>query len=181
MIARIAAIVCLALGLTGASDPAPSRATLVAELLDTAIATDDARSPRKNLRRKLAQTLDRLDRTGAHPIAGSMDAVAAWRATNRLPPADAWRGRVLGPGYRSGAVAPGADLMLEQLFLGGKPASLALATSNQPIRMSVTAPDGSSICEGKLACNWTPRFTERYRVYIRTLGTKSAGFFLVVD
>lgn len=97
-------------------------------------------------------------------------------------PSDIWRGRTLGPGFRQGMLAPGEELVLEQIFSGGIAAAAAVAgTPDGALRLRIVAPDSSAVCEHARQCNWRPRFTARYRLSLSNRGTQANRYFLVLD
>ncbi|WP_395392726.1 hypothetical protein WBP07_16650 [Novosphingobium sp. BL-8A] len=92
------------------------------------------------------------------------------------------RGSPLGSGYRLGQVAAGQSESFEQVFLSGRKASVSLAArGGQPVNLRVTDRNRHTVCPSGPACNWVPRFTQRYRIEVRNEGRQQANYYLVVD
>jgi hypothetical protein len=133
---------------------------------------------------RLAKALRRLEALGAKPLDdAASDPVPRWRlASGHLPP---MRGRALGPGYRSGRLAPGASEHIEQVFLSGERASIALsAPMATGLKLEVQDRREARVC-GRAGtpshCRWVPTFTERYRIKVENLGSRPARYFLVIE
>jgi hypothetical protein len=149
----------------------------------------NARLKRTIDKKQLRHAVEVLARLGARPADESeTDIVAAWRAESGVTPADTvYRGRILGPAYRSGLVAPKMPVDTEQLFLAGQLASLSIAPSKGArLKLTVTNGAGDSICSVAVraptaACRWTPIYAERVKISIQNLGTTPANYFLVVN
>ena len=95
------------------------------------------------------------------------------------------RGRPLGPGYRSGQVSPGSSEQIEQVFLSGKRASVALSIPGRgQLTLQVQNGREEPVCgnEGTTShCQWVPIFTDRYRIKIANPGRTAVRYFLVVQ
>lgn len=157
--------------------PAPARAERVAEVVSEAAAAAEAGD-----RARLRGALDRLDRLGARAEGDMVQTVAQWRAAaGGAPPA--LRGRVLGPAVRRGVIAPASEFLIQQLFLGGRPAAVAVSASPAaPLTVSVTDADRVEACAAPRAgCRWVPFFTQRYTIRVRNAGPRVATMYLVVD
>jgi hypothetical protein len=143
-----ALIVCAALMLTGAGSP--DRVIDPSEQVAIALSEgSNARLKRHIDKTKLLHAIEVLVRLGARPADDNeTDIVAVWRAESGAPPADSvYRGRILGPAYRSGLVAPKMPVDTEQLFLAGQLASLSVAPSKGArLKLTVTNGAGDSIC-----------------------------------
>lgn len=158
------------------------------ELLSTRVAAllaaaDDAANGSAKARRALPSLLDALARFGAHPAAGD-DAVAEWRETAGLrgDSRGVWRGRVLGPAYHRGALAPAAAFRTEQLFLAGEQASVSVATSpKSPVRMTVSSSGASPCARLGNACAWLPIFTQRYTITVENQSKAPVRYYVVID
>ena len=162
-------------------EPPVSRAATTAQMLASADVTAGAGNHRAS-RKALGTVVEALERIGARPLEGEEDLVAGWRA--QAGPATAvYRGRVLGPAYRRGWLEPGGELKLEQLFMGGQQASVAVAaTPNQPLRLSVQGADASAQCGAAASdCRWTPIFTERYTIRVKNGGAVKTRYYIVFD
>ena len=164
-------------------EPAPvSRAAATADLLAAADAA--AAGTGKSARKALDRSVTALERIGAQAQEGADDPLPSWRAQAGTAPSDAtFRGRVLGPAYRRGWLEPGAELAVEQLFLAGQAATVAVAAvPSQPLRLSVQGAQAASPCVGSgRDCRWTPIFTERYTIRVRNAGSARARYYLVFD
>lgn len=101
-----------------------------------------------------------------------------------LPP---YRGRPLGPAYRRARIAPGATASLEQLFLAGQRAEIALMpTRPSALVLEVSETNGRTICRRRAEdppaqCAWLPVFTTRHAITIKNEGRAAADYFLVVN
>ena len=95
------------------------------------------------------------------------------------------RGRPLGPGYRSGEVSPGGSEQIEQVFLSGKRASVALSIPGRgQLTLHVQNGREEPVCgqAGTASrCQWVPVFTDRYRIKIANPGRTAVRYFLVVQ
>lgn len=162
--------------------PATTRADKAAALL---VAADrGAQDGSLEGRRLLAASLAALERLGVHAQPDSEDgALGDWRRIAGSEGAVPDRGRILGPAYRRGWIDPGQQLRVEQLFLSGQTATVALAaTPDQPVRLAVTGPNAPVACpDDARNCKWLPLFTQRYAITIANTGTQRARFYLVVD
>lgn len=134
-------------------------------------------------RQRLTNALHLLDRLGATPLNGAVAELQRWRAAAIQGPP--MRGRPLGPGYRSGQVRPGATEQLEQVFLSGKRASIALSSpGNSRLVLEVQNGRDDTVCKREPNpnhCQWVPMFTDRYRIRIANPGKKAARYFLVIE
>jgi hypothetical protein len=189
---RTAPIVALALALaacTSAADccsqPAstPSvTAGSVAERLAVALIEADLAFARGD-KDRLTDALRQIDALGGRPFDETSPELLQWRqAVSQAPP---MRGRTLGPGYRSGQVSAGSSEQIEQVFLSGKRASVALSFPGGG-RLSLHVQNGrdEAVCgkEGNPShCQWVPIFTDRYRIKIANPGRSAVRYFLVVE
>lgn len=173
------AIGLLVSGPVSSEEPVPpSRAGAAADLLAAADAA--AARPGKTARKTLGKSVTALDRIGVRAQDGAEDALPGWRA--QAGPAAVYRGRVLGPAYRRGWLEPGAELTVEQLFLGGQAANVAVAANpSQPLQLSIRGADSVARCVTPRDCRWTPIFTERYTIRVRNAGSARARYYLVFD
>lgn len=158
----------------------PSAAEQAAALLAEAAASADGRGDTA----RLGRAIRALDAIGAHPIDPADDALGAWRARAGIGPA--FRGRLLGPAYRSGTLDPGETTATEQLFLAGQPASVAVAARGADTLILAVSDDRSaSICRPtgsrSPACAWTPVFSARYRISVANRGRRAATYYLVTN
>jgi|TARA_R100000049_G_C1953524_1_gene103826 hypothetical protein len=165
--------------------PAPSSGMTSTERLaydlieaDSAFAADD--------RELLAEHVRAIELAGARPSdARGEAALRAWRGA--LPPEQRpMRGRVLGPAYISGRLAPGGKLRTEQVMLGGKPVSVAAGTApRNGLRLRIARGDGNLVCEQSPAhareCRFVPTYTQRYRIELHNSGKRDARYHIVFD
>lgn len=169
--------IAAALPATGAAravaDPA-DRARMTAALL----ASLDAGTARRSApARKMA--LKTLDRLGAH----SLDTAVKPAAPVERP----FRGRLLGPGYQRGWIDGGAELRLEQQFLAGHRASIAVvAAPAAPLALTVAesgaGTGAGSVCRAATdGCRWLPLYTQRYAITLRNAGATRVRYYLVLD
>lgn len=159
------------------SNPASDAERLAVALADASAAFsrgDEAR---------LANALRRIDAIGGRPLEGGASELSQWRqVASEVPP---MRGRSLGAGYRSGDLSPGRSEQLEQVFLSGKRASVALsAPGSARLTLEVQDRRDEAVCdkEGNPAhCQWVPVFTDRYRIRIANTGATAVRYYLVVE
>jgi hypothetical protein len=156
--------------------------TTDAERLAIALADGDS-AFRRSDKAGLTEALRRIDALGGRPFDEASPDLRQWRqAANQEPP---MRGRPLGPGYRSGLVSPGSSELIEQVFLSGKRASVALSIPGRG-RLTLQVQNGRDepVC-GKESnashCQWVPIFTDRYRIKIANPGRTAVRYFLVVQ
>jgi hypothetical protein len=135
-----------------------------------------------------AQLVAALDRTGLHASKDSDDdPVGQWRAEAAAAGQAAIpeRGRALGPAYRSGWLEPGAVKSLDQLYLAGQTARIALSSpGKQAIALTISDPASKVICRhdgpgGR--CQWVALFTQRYRIELGNPGKARLRYFLVTN
>jgi len=129
-----------------------------------------------------------LEALGAKPRAGEADLAEYWRnralargVRDKAPPV---RGRVLGPAYSRGVLAPGAALSTEQVFLAGQKAEIALVPqAGRSLTIRVGTVD-KAICERvsanvRVKCDWIPTFTRRVQIRVANNGAAPALYYLV--
>jgi hypothetical protein len=166
------------------SQPASTTAAPASDAERLAIALADADSAfQRSDKDRLTEALRRIDALGGTPLDGNSPELAQWRqAANQTPP---MRGRPLGPGYRSGQVPPGSSEQIEQVFLSGKRASVALSIPGRGhLTLHVQNGRDEPVCgkEGNAShCQWVPIFTDRYRIRIANPGRTAVRYFLVVQ
>ena len=148
------------------------RATMAAELL----AMLD-RAPPVRTRAAAQKTLDRL---GVRPLDAKQSAEV--KVAGEQP----FRGRVLGPGYQQGWLDAGAETKLEQQFLAGQRATVAVAGTvgkgAAPLVLTVAEPGEAPVCrDAARACRWLPLYTQRYAITLRNTGAARIRYHLVLD
>lgn len=133
----------------------------------------------------LAQMVERIDRLGAQPAGEEEVALLAGWAERAGPLAPPLRGRLNGPGFQSGWIAAGHTIELEQVFLSGQRASIALETSRGPaLAIEVDDGDTQEICAhstARSACEWVPVFTRRHRIRLSNPGPGRTFFHLAME
>ena len=167
-------------GRDGAAAPA-TRAEKVALALQAAASAEAAGDAAG-----IARALQVVEASGAKPLPDATeDPVAAWRATagELAPP---MRGRPLGPGYRSGRVAPGGRDTFAQLFLSGTASVIAIsAPTGDRVSLRVRDQKDQPVCQREAAqsgaCRWVPLFTQRYTIEVTNPGEEDARYFLVIE
>lgn len=128
---------------------------------------------------------------GARPAdAAAPDLATQWAELARAQGVKApipFRGRALGPAYRRGRLAAGKRFALEQLFLAGRSAEVALMPVT-PARLTLEITDGSPkpICRRGAAnppasCKWLPVYTKRHSVTVSNLGRAAADYYIVIN
>ena len=168
----MAAVATCTTGALARSPDAGGRAAIVADLL----ASLD-REPQDNtpLQRDREAALQKLDRLGAHPV----DGVDGVERSKGVP----YRGRVLGPGYQRGWLDAGAETKLEQQFMAGQRATIAVAGApTAPLTLTVVEPGERPVCQDAArACRWLPLYTQRYAITVRNAGAARVRYYLVLD
>lgn len=133
----------------------------------------------------LRSVIRELEALGAAPDdASSADLVTQWRQSvpDLHPP---MRGRALGPAYRKGQLEGQSVERIDQLFLSGKKASVALeGPSGRRADLAIFDADNNAVCGPKdkdRRCQWIPVFTQRYRIEIANPGGSPISYFLVIE
>ena len=92
------------------------------------------------------------------------------------------RGRALGPAFRSGELAAGSMVELEQTFLAGQGASIALRThGGHPVALKVFDGRAKRLCAKsgeRMACRWTPPYTQRHVIRIDNPRRAAVRYFI---
>ncbi len=163
--------------------PAAEPATNGARLALALAAAD--RAAEAGDRDALEQSLAAIDRLGGKPADDAarsrFETWVAQRPVGAIP----FRGRALGPGYRTGTIGAGETKDIEQTFLSGQRASIALSSPNgRTLRLGVTTSKEKPVCR-KLAaqssCNWVPVFTDRHHITVSNPGRAEARYYLVIE
>lgn len=135
---------------------------------------------------QLADLVAALNATGLtpHKPAG-VDALATWQTAAGAPVAP-FRGRLLGPAYVRGELAPGQIWSSAQTFKSGEATTLSVShRGSGPVRMTVSDAKARSVCvpasAQEPACRFTPMFTQRYDIELKNEGDTRAVYFLVFD
>ena len=141
---------------------------------------------------ELADTAARLQDLGARPAEDEEDNRATiWLSaarerglTGEAPP---FRGRLLGPAYRSGMLAPGEVSETSQLFLAGEEAEVvAIPVEHTDLQLEIVEGEGERNCtppatKARSVCRWIPIFTSRYSIRVRNAGDRASEFYLVTN
>ena len=135
-------------------------------------------------RRRLTRLLAVLDGLGAHSVSPVDDPVIEWRLATADPVP--YRGRLLGPGYRKSRIEAGQSEALEQIFVAGQTADVAVsAPGGTPIAMKIEESNGATVCVRDPAprsrCSWMPLASARYRVSVSNPSGRAADYFLVTN
>ncbi|WP_152414730.1 hypothetical protein [Blastomonas sp. AAP53] len=155
-----------------------------AELLADALAQAD-RAASAGDDTGLARPLAMIAALDARPLdAEGQAGLERWR--RRSPDTTApLRGRTLGPGYRHGTLNAGGDLRIEQTFLSGQKASIALSTPDgAKLRLQVVDGAAHPVCQYEAAspsCEWIPIYTQRHVIRLINPGRRKTRFYLVID
>ena len=133
----------------------------------------------------LETALVKIDAIGAKPMDKTAQAeMARWQAM-RPDGAIPLRGRALGPGYRSGTIPGGKRTFIDQTFLSGQKASIAVSSpTSKTLGLKVTNARDALVCDaGKpvTVCEFIPIFTQRHRIHLTNNGTASARYYLVIE
>jgi hypothetical protein len=141
--------------------------------------------------RALMAAAIRLRQLGARPVEGAPNLVVQWRKQAmalgaRSPATPPFRGRILGPAYRYGEIAPHERFRTQQSFIAGQVAEvLVTPISKASLHLNVTDDAGQSVCvtssgAGKLACRWAPRFSGSADIVIENADQSVASYYLVL-
>ena len=175
---------------TETAEATDASSTLV-ERVATALAQGERAEAGSGRAEQLAAASRLLAVAGARPAeAGEPDLALHWAdvAAERGTKANlVWRDRALGPAYRRGRVAPHASVSLDQLFLAGRKAEIALMPVGGRGRLvlDVTDDKGGLICRQKTSdppakCAWLPVYTTRHAIRVRNEGAVPADYYLVM-
>jgi len=140
----------------------------------------------------LARLSLQLSSLGAHPADDAeADRAQTYLAearnrgfANETPP---FRGRLLGPAYKSGTLAPGEASETSQLFLAGEQAEVvAIPVDATDLQLEIVEGEGERNCtppptSARSVCRWIPVFTSRYHIRVRNTGNRASEFFLVTN
>lgn len=137
----------------------------------------------------LVSAARRLDRLAAHPAEREDDLATRWRLQGLSPGAKdivvPTRGRTLGPAYRSGNLAAGGRVEIEQIFFGGEAAVIVVVPqTRRSLQISVSDHRGKQICDQivispKTSCRWLPIFTTRFRISVINIGGSPVRYYFV--
>ncbi|MXO66758.1 hypothetical protein [Altericroceibacterium endophyticum] len=126
---------------------------------------------------------------------GGVDPMAAW-SEQAGPAAASMRGRLLGPGFLHGRLAPGESWHGGQTFFSGKSSTVALSQRGTALlRLRIVNAQKETVCErsanrvsageqaenGPQDCHFTPLYTQRYNIDLRNEGPGNAIYYLVFD
>lgn len=161
----------------------PDQTERAARLLADAAAASESDPTR------LAALLGVIEGQGIHSAEGNADdLLPAWRAqaaaqTGVPVPL---RGRALGPAYQSGWLEPNSSKRIEQIFLAGEAAKIALSSPTKtPLDIDVSGPDAKNVCRQNAQingrCEWMAIYTQRFSIEIRNPGSKRVRYFLVTN
>ncbi|MEL7318454.1 MAG: hypothetical protein AAFN04_07415 [Pseudomonadota bacterium] len=134
----------------------------------------------------LADIVTALSASRIRPLdASQTDTLAMWQGASgaQLPP---FRGRLLGPAYVRGELAPGEVWRSAQTFKSGEASTLSVSHKGLgPVRMTVSDAKARKVCAERRmkspACRFTPMFTQRYEIELTNEGDENAVYFLVFD
>lgn len=158
-----------------------SEAEQLAHYLARASDADDAGDPQL-----LAQMLERIDQLGARPATEAEEAILAGWQQRAAPGTPPMRGRLHGPGFQTGWIAAGSAIEVEQTFLSGQRAAIAVeATRGSTLGLAVADGSDETICNRasrrRSACEWVPVFTRRHIIRIANPGTARAYYHLAME
>lgn len=163
------------------SGQAISRATRISQLLTRA----DAASSRGDVK-TLSDIVTVLVNSGVGPVEGeAQDPIPGWIRQAEMT-GTPMRGRLLGPGFVRGQLAPGESWRREQTFFSGKPSTLSVTASGAgKVRMRIVDSAMRTVCQRASSmqkpCEFTPIYTQRYRIELTNEGNGNAIYYLVFD
>lgn len=175
------AVACAPVPMAQASDEPLPRAARIAQALAEAESAHDSGE-----HERLSQLVSVLQANGTTPQReGEADMVAQWSQTAGLEVVP-YRGRLLGPAYVRGELAPGESWRSAQTFKSGVPSTLAVSHKGAgPVRMKVSDQRERLVCAPgaarEPACRFTPLYTQRYEIELVNEGTGRAVYYLVFD
>lgn len=137
-------------------------------------------------RARLGQLVSGLYASGLAPLQeDNTDLLGMWAAASgeAIVP---MRGRLLGPAYVRGELAPGEVWTSAQTFKSGEPSTLAVSHKGSgPVSISVNDQRSRSVCAAARSrapsCRFTPLYTQRYSIELTNEGRERAVYFLVFD
>lgn len=192
---------------TAACAPAPEPA-VTPDPRDTARAdpdrlTGDARTVADILQRGLAaEARDdgeellvqarALSLIGARPQDGAPDLARQWAnrakalgaAPASTPP---FRGRTLGPGYRSGRISAHGAFRTRQTYNAGQRAEIVVVPGDDmPLSLEVLDDEGTAVCSvaastRNLGCRWVPSFTGANTIEVGNDNPHPVNFYIVLN
>lgn len=177
----LVAVACTPLPMAQASDVPEPRAVRIADALAEAEAAHDT-----GANERLSLLVSALQASGTAPRdQAETDMVAQWSQTAGLQTIP-YRGRLLGPAYVRGELAPGESWRSAQTFKSGVPSTLAVSHKGAgPVRMKVSDQRERLVCApgngAKPACRFTPLYTQRYDIELINEGVGRAVYYLVFD
>lgn len=136
----------------------------------------------------LLGTAESLRLLGARPMEGQGDVARGWieeaRAHGMTRPVLTPRGRALGPGYRRGSLSRGESMTIRQIFLGGQPARVVLASvggaGEAALSVAVRDVEGHLMCGGGAECVWQPAYSGRFDIEIVNEGSGLSEFYMAI-
>lgn len=170
----------------GAAPPVPPALAAEDDILQTLIRGEAMRAAGDYA--GLLGAAENLRLLGANPIDGQGDVAIGWieeaRAHGVTRAILSPRGRALGPAYRRGSLPGGESMTIRQVFLGGQPARVALATPGKgaSVELSVAVRDteGRLMCGGGVNCVWQPTYSGRFDIEIANEGDGASDFYVTI-
>lgn len=134
----------------------------------------------------LSAMLSRLINRGVKPLNPEAELNLAQWAEASEGSGGLLRGRALGPGFHKGTLRAGGSSVMNQIFLSGEAAEIAVSSKgSQPLRFKLLDAKSRAICDFDPAqgrtCRFTPVFTQRYSIELINGGRRDARYFLVFD
>ncbi|MFU7528526.1 hypothetical protein [Qipengyuania sp. ASV99] len=174
-----------AAGQTPSGGAAELRANRIARLLALAEAAHSSSE-----REGLIKLVNSLQASGLVPhesvqVDPASDMLAKWSRAAGIE-GTPFRGRLLGPAYVRGELAPGEVWRSAQTFKSGQPSTLAVSHQGSgPVRIKVSDQSSRLVCNPQIsrepACRFTPMYTQRFEIELVNEGTGRAVYFLVFD
>jgi len=152
-------------------------------LLAAALAAGDLAASRRDYT-ALRRALSDVEAMGARTE--DKDVTSIWRELLGLQAAPALRGRGLGPAYRMGTLAKGNSVLIEQVFLAGQEARIAVqAFDRGTLRLEVLGSNRQSPCDPPIGfqaqCQWVPLYTQRFAIRVTNAASAATSYYLVVN
>lgn len=142
-------------------------------------------------RTRLHRAAIELSASGATPLPRGEDVAARWLAkagrlakSGRGAPAP-FRDRALGPGYLSIRLKRDGVWRLDQTFLAGRRARVAVVNAaSGSFALQIIDDDRQTVCRASSLhrqCDWVPAYTARFTIEMRNPGPQPGQYFVIMQ